>query len=274
MKRRMIVYLVVVPLCLIWLLPVWTSLLVAFKNLDDYAGQSFWQLPSQWYLVENLKYAWTKARLGVYFINSMLYAVVGAAGSIVLASLASFSIARLKPKGANLLFALIFSGTVFPFQMYLVPLFKAYQQLNLYDTKLGMMLFYIAICTPFATLIFRAFFSTIPNELMEAARLDGCSDLRIYLQMFMPVSLPAAAVVAVFQFTWVWNDLLFGLILTCSADTRPIMVGLAQLQGARAAANMPGLMAGAVIASIPTIAVFTLLRRYFIQGLALQTAGE
>ena len=121
MKRRMIVYLVVVPLCLIWLLPVWTSLLVAFKNLDDYAGQSFWQLPSQWYLVENLKYAWTKARLGVYFINSMLYAVVGAAGSIVLASLASFSIARLKPKGANLLFALIFSGTVFPFQMYLVP---------------------------------------------------------------------------------------------------------------------------------------------------------
>ncbi len=87
-------------------------------------------------------------------------------------------------------------------------------------------------------------------------------------------SLPAAAVVAVFQFTWVWNDLLFGLILTCSADTRPIMVGLAQLQGARAAANMPGLMAGAVIASIPTIALFTALRRYFIQGLALQTAGE
>ncbi|NMB24091.1 MAG: carbohydrate ABC transporter permease [Firmicutes bacterium] len=274
MKRKILVYVMIVPLCLVWLLPVWTSLLVAFKNCDDYARQSFWQLPSQWYFLENMKYAWTTANLGGYFVNSLVYAVTGAVGSIIFASLASFSIARLRPRGSNLLFALIFSGTVFPFQMYLVPLFQAYQELNLYDTKLGMMLFYIAICTPFATLIFRAFFSTIPDELMEAARLDGCSDLRIYCQVFMPLSLPAAAVVAVFQFTWVWNDLLFGLILTSSAKTRPIMVGLAQLQGVRAGANVPGLMAGAVIASLPTIALFIALRKYFIQGLALQTVGE
>lgn len=138
------------------------------------------------------------------------------------------------------------------------------------------MLFYIAICIPFATFIFRAFFSTIPEELLEAARLDGYSDLQIYCRIFMPLSLPAVAVVALFQFTWVWNDLLFGLILTSSSSTRPIMVGLAQLQGFRAGvgSNVPGLMAGAILASLPTIILFILLRGYFIQGLTLQTAGE
>ncbi|WP_176230813.1 ABC transporter permease subunit, partial [Candidatus Hakubella thermalkaliphila] len=104
----------------------------------------------------------------------------------------------------------------------------------------------------------------------------GCKDLRAYWNIFVPISIPAAAVVFLFQFTWVWNDLLFGLLLTASPESRPIMVGLAQLQGFRAGVgtNIPGLMGGAIVASVPTVVLFILLRRYFIQGLALQTAGE
>lgn len=274
--QKLLLYIVAIILCLLWLLPVWPSVLVAFKSVGEYTRQSFWELPAHSHLAENMRYAWSEANLGGYFVNSIVYSSVGALGSIVLASLAAYSITRLRPKGNNWLFAVIFSGTVFPFQMYLVPLFKMYQSMNLYDTRLGMMLFYIAICTPFATFVFRAFFSTIPQEIHEAARLDGCTDLRTYWKIFIPLSVPAAAVVFLFQFTWVWNDLLFGLILTASEGSRPIMVGLAQLQGFRAGvgSNVPGLMAGAIIGSLPTIVLFILLRRYFIQGLALQTAGE
>lgn len=273
---RIALYAFVTALCLLWLLPIWPSLLVSLKNTAEYTSQAFWQFPAASHFLENIRYAWTEAGLGVYFLNSLFYGAAGAFGAVILASLAGFSITRLRPRGHNLLFAVIFSGTVFPFQMYLVPLFKFYQTFGIYDTGLGMILFYIAICTPFALFVFRAFFSTIPQELQEAPKLDGCTNFMIYRKIFLPLSIPAIAVVLLFQFTWVWNDLLFGLILTSSPSARPIMVGLSQLQGFRAGvgANIPGLMGGAIIASVPTIALFVILRRYFIQGLSLQTAGE
>jgi methylglyoxal synthase len=99
---------------------------------------------------------------------------------------------------------------------------------GLYDTFLGMILFYIAICIPFCTFIFRNYFLTLPGEVLEAAKLDGCSNLKAYWKIFMPLSKPAIAVLLLFQFTWVWNDLMFGMVLTRSTEVRPIMVGLAQ----------------------------------------------
>ena len=151
-----------------------------------------------------------------------------------------------------------------------------YMSWGLYDTFLGMTLFYIAICIPFCTFIFRNYFLTLPGEVLEAAKLDGCSNLKAYWKIFMPLSKPAIAVLLLFQFTWVWNDLMFGMVLTRSTEVRPIMVGLAQLQGFRAGSgtDIPSLMAGAFAASLPTIILFVFLQRYFIEGMKLSTAGE
>lgn len=272
--NKISLYVGMIVLCIIWLLPIWTSTLISFKTETDYATQQFWQPPSKIAFIDNLMYAWKSAKLGTYFTNSLLYAFVGSLGAIFVASLAGYSLSMLRPKGGFFLFFLIFSGTIFPFQMYLIPLFHMYMNVKLYDTHLGLSLFYIAICTPFCLLIFRNYFSTIPEEIYEAARLDGCSNLGVYWRVFLPLSIPAISILLLFQFTWVWNDLLFGLVLSRSPEVRPVMVGLSQLQGYYAGVKVPGLMAGAIIASIPTILLFVILQRYFIRGLRLHIAGE
>lgn len=274
--RNLIIYIIMIVLGFLWLLPIWPTVLLAFKSNEEFGAQKFWQLPSQNFFGVNLVKAWNQAKLGRYFINSLLYGLVGAWGAIFLSSLASFSIARLKVKGAFGWFFLIWSGTIFPFQIYLIPLFKMYISTGLYDTFLGMMLFYIAICIPFCTFIFRNYFLTLPGEVLEAAKLDGCSNFKAYWKIYLPLSKPAIAVLFLFQFTWIWNDLMFGMVLTRSMNVRPIMVGLAQLQGFRAGSgtDIPSLMAGALAASVPTILLFVLLQRYFIEGMRLTTAGE
>ncbi|MCX6090528.1 MAG: carbohydrate ABC transporter permease [Candidatus Atribacteria bacterium] len=273
---RFMMYLILIVLGFLWLLPVWPTIFVAFKSNQEFGVQKFWELPTQSFFWSNFFKAWTQAKLGRYFLNSLAYGLIGAGGAIFLASLAAFSIARLKVKASFSWFFLIWSGTIFPFQMYLIPLFKMYMTWGLYDTFWGMILFYIAICIPFCTFIFRNYFLTLPGEVLEAAKLDGCTNFQVYWKIFMPLAKSAVAVLLLFQFTWVWNDLMFGMILTRSTEVRPVMVGLAQLQGFRAGSgtDIPSLMAGAFAASLPTIFLFILLQRYFIEGMKLSTAGE
>lgn len=274
--RSLIIYTIMIVLGFLWILPIWPTVLLAFKSNQEFGIQRFWQLPSQNFFGPNLIKAWNQAKLGRYFINSLIYGLLGAWGAIFLSSLASFSIARLKVKGAFSWFFVIWSGTIFPFQIYLIPLFKMYISTGFYDTFFGMSLFYIAICIPFCTFIFRNYFLTLPGEVLEAAKLDGCSNFKVYWKIYLPLSRSAVAVLFLFQFTWIWNDLMFGMVLTRSASVRPIMVGLAQLQGFRAGSgtDIPSLMAGALMASVPTILLFALLQRYFIEGMRLTTAGE
>jgi multiple sugar transport system permease protein len=118
----------------------------------------------------------------------------------------------------------------------------------------------------------RGFFSTIPRDIQEAARLDGASDLSIYRRIFMPLAGGPIAVLFLFQFTWIWNDLLFGLVLSTSDGIRPVMPSLLGMQGMYARSGPPTVLAGALLASLPTILLFLLLRRYMIQGLTAATA--
>jgi len=274
--NKYFLYALLIIFNLVWILPIWPTILVACKTNIDFTRQAFWQLPTRMAFWENAVEAWTTAQLGVYFINSLLYGLAGSLGAILFSSLAGFALARLRLKGSYWWFLLIWSGTIFPFQMYVIPLFKFYNMWGLYDTRIGMILFYMAICIPFCVFIFRNYFITISFPIQEAATLDGCSSFGIYWRIFMPQAKPAIAVLILFQFTWIWNDLLFGMILTRSPLTRPIMVGLARLQGFRAGTgtNVPSLMAGAVLGSLPTILLFVGLLRYFIEGLRLSGAGE
>jgi multiple sugar transport system permease protein len=270
--KKTIIYLVLVILAAIWLLPVFSSFLVSFKSSKDFVSQTFWQLPTRFYFFTNLHTVIEQYRLGVHFFNSIIYAVVATVVVIITASMAGYSIVRLRPKFNFLLFLIIYSGTLFPFQMYLIPVYRLFNAFGLYDTRVGMVLIYSAICIPFSLFVYRGFYTTIPREIEEAAKLDGCSPARSFFSVFLPQSLPPTAVVALFQATWIWNDLLFGMVLSRSQTVRPIMVAVATMSG-YGGGNIPWIMTAVIFTSIPTVLLFVALRKFFIQGMVMSVAA-
>jgi len=270
---RIIIYSILLLLVVLWLFPLAAIVSTVTKAPSQFDQLFFWAVPDfvdiPSNLFTNFFTAWTRAGLGSNFVNSLVYAIAGGVGSAFVASLAGFALVHLKIRGSQSWFMGIFSGNLFPFQMFLIPLYIATSKLGIYDTRLGMALVYIGICTPFALLVYRNYALTIPQEIMEAARIDGCSDLEIYWRIFMPLTKAAFVVVFIFQFRWTWNDILFGMVLT--QDVRPVMTALAKLSGLRAGVPTPVIAAGAVVASAPTVIVLLGLQRYFIKGLSLQT---
>jgi len=266
--RKIPLYSVLIGLTILWLLPVASSFLVSFKSSEDFVSQTWADLPTKFYFFTNLATVLREYRLQDNLASSFLYAAVGTAVVIVAASMAGFSIVRLRPKFNFLLFLVIYSGTLFPFQMYLIPVYRLFNTLGLYDTRGGMVLIYSAICIPFSLFVYRGFYTTIPREIEEAAKLDGCGPVRSFVSVFLPQSLPPTAVVALFQATWIWNDLLFGMVLSRAQNIRPIMVAVATMTG-YGGGNIPWIMTAVIFTSIPTILLFIFLRRFFIKGMEM-----
>ncbi len=255
----------------VWIIPLYFVLINAATSPADYRTKEIYAPPSSFALGENVSAAWNAAKLGTSVASTLLYATVGGIAGVVLAALAAFAIIALQVRRGFLWFMLLYMGTILPFQMYLSPLYSNYVRFDLYDTRLGLLLFYTAIAIPFAVFVIRNHFTSIPYELTEAARLDGASPLRIFGQIYAPLSMSAFTTVFILQFTWIWNDLLFGLTLSRSADVRPIMTALAGLQGQYASASVPVVLAGALIVSIPTFVLFFTVQRVFVGGLSMTT---
>ncbi len=254
---------------LLWVLPVWWTLINADKSSSDFFSRPFYDVPTEFNLLANIETAWTAAGLGTGFVNSLIYGVVGAAASIVIASFAAYAISVLRIRGGFIIFLAVFSGTVFPLQMYIVPLFKMYNTIGLYDSRLGMILFYTAISVPFCTLVLRGFYTTVPGELREAALVEGATEARVLRSVYAPLSISACLVLFLFQFTWIWNDLLFGIVLTSSSSVRPVMASLTSLMGVYGGSSLPVQLAGALIAASPMLVLFFGFRRFFTEGLSL-----
>jgi multiple sugar transport system permease protein len=268
-----LIYLFLIILCAIWLIPVVSTLMVAFKTPAEYLNTKFYVLPRGFELINNLKEVFTYYRIHINFINSFIYVVTGVVFCVILSSTAAYAVTKLKPKGSFFIFLVIYSGTIFPFQLYLIPLLRTYNAINLYNTKFGMILLYSAICTPFATFLYRGYFLNLDNQIMQAALIDGCGPLGIFWRIYRPQLKPPTAVVALFQGMWIWNDLLFGMILSSGETVRPIMVAVAQSAGT-GGRKIPVMMAGIIFTSIPTIILFICLRKYFIKGFAMQSGLE
>jgi ABC-type glycerol-3-phosphate transport system permease component len=271
---RSIFFVVVAIMVIIWLTPLLSTFITALKSPEEAASTSPWALPSKIAIGQNITFAWETGSLGKGFTSSLFYAGIGAAAAIALASLAAYSMVWLRLSNRFGWFLLIYSGTIFPFQMYLLPLFYFFQSSSLYDTQVGLLLFYTAIAIPFCLFVLRNHFTTISTEIIEAARVDGLSNFGIYWRICLPLSVAPVAALFLFQFTWIWNDLLFGITLAKSADVRPIMAGLAGMRGIYASQNTPGVLAGALLASVPTGLIFLFLHRYLLRGLTLSASEE
>jgi len=251
---------------LIWLCPLFFSFTYSFKSRIEANRTDVFSWPQGNAIAENLNYI----QNAVGFFNAMgasfVYALVGASVAVSFATLAAYAIAHLPIKGKMFWFLWIYSGTIFPFQMYLIPIFRMYSVAGLYNTRLGMMLFYMSICIPFAMFVIRNFFTGISKEVLESAKIDGASNFMILMKILVPMSVAPIAVVFFTQFTWCWGDLLFGMTFTKSIGIRPIMPTVSVITN-----NRPALALAGLIVSVPTLILFTLLQRNMETGLVYQS---
>lgn len=265
--RRSILYLVLIILAIIFLVPVYGSLITSFKTVEEIMMGGFWKFP-RYFTFEGYIEAWKMQNLGKYFKNSVIITFSSVVGSIFLASLAAYPLARIRFKGEKFIFILFVAGLFLPPQIHLLPLFRLVNVLGIFDTYLALILTHIAFGQPICVFILRNFFINLPHEIDEAAKIDGCNDFSIYWRIILPLAKPALAVLVILQFTWIWNEFLWGLVLTQTDQARPLTLGLFNLQG-MFTIEWNVQTAGAIIATIPTIIVFLALQRYFIKGITL-----
>ncbi len=228
-----------------------------------------WHLPTSFAVISNFKEVLQRTDLGGSVVSSLLYSIIGPALAVVIGALAGFAIVVLRLRHGFFWFVVIFGGTVVPGQMLIVPLFVGYSNANLYDTRQGLILAYMAICVPLAAFMMRNFFTGVAYSLYEAAVLDGASTWKVFWRIYMPVSLTALAAIFILEFTIIWNELLLGLTLTQTASVRPIMASLTTLQSAYAGTTVPVILAAGLLVSLPTVAVFLATQRLFARGLSL-----
>ncbi len=261
-KTRYLSYIPLVLLAIFYLLPVYVMLVTGLKSLDEVSIKTMWSLPKH-LSVANFIAAFDQ--LAPYLWNSLRMVVPAAVISSILGSLNGYVLAKWKFKGADIIFPLILFGMFIPYQSILIPLVDFMHKINLYGGLPGLILTHIIYGIPITTLTFRNYYASIPNELVEASKIDGAGMLGIYWNILLPISLPSFVVVLIWQFTQAWNDFLFSVVLTSSKNWT-VTVALNNLAGGQIIAwNVQ--MAASLLAALPTLLVYVLLGRYFIRGM-------
>jgi glucose/mannose transport system permease protein len=268
---RVILYLVLIAFAIFYLLPVYVLLITGMKAYTEVSLHSMWDLPRA-FAFDSFAKAWFGSPaegfrgLSDNFWNSIQLAVPATIFSSFLGSMNGYVLSKWKFKGSNTLFMLLLFGMFIPYQSILIPLVQLTQVMGLYGTIPGLIFVHVVYGIPITTLIFRNYYATVPSELVEAAGIDGAGILGIYRHIMFPISLPGFVVVMIWQFQSVWNDFLFGVIITSRPAVQPITVALNNLAGSYIVEwNVQ--MAGSLLAALPTMLIFIFLGRYFMRGL-------
>jgi alpha-glucoside transport system permease protein len=250
----------------LWLMPTLGLLIVSVLDPTDAARGGWWNFlvePSKWTL-ENYRNMFDNPNITHALWVTVLVTAGATVLPIVVASLAAYALAWIEFPGRDWLFLLVVGLMLVPIQTALIPIFSLYNRLNLFDTVPGLILFHTAFALPFATFLLRNFFVGIPKDLMEAARIDGASEFRLFWKVVLPLGLPAIASLAIFQVLFVWNDLLIGLVL--AQNNQPIAPALAS-QLRQFGSNLDVLAPAAFFSALIPLAIFAAFQRYFVQGL-------
>jgi multiple sugar transport system permease protein len=266
---RTLGYVILLTATLLWLVPFATAVITSVRDNDDIMQNGFVSLPRT-VTLENFITAWNRGGLVRYLPNSFRITIPSLTLTLLLSSLSAYSLARFRFWGNRLIFFIYVGGMMLPFQVLLLPVFRLTDTIGLYDTHWGLIAFHTSFQLGFCTFVLRNYMRTVPGEILEAARIDGCSEFRAWWQIMMPLTMPAVAAVATLEFTWIFNDYLWAIVLLRSDDLKPITAGLATLQG-QYVMQWSVITAGALLAAVPTILVFIFLQRYFIEGLTLGT---
>lgn len=261
-------YRIALPVALIlWLLPLIGVAITSLRPASDLAQGNYFGMPS-YIAFENYWQLAFGSAIPQYMINSLWVTVPTVIGAVALSCMTGFALAIYRFRSNILVFFLFVAGNFVPFQILMVPVRDLTLQLGMYNTWYGLALFHIAFQTGFCTLFMRNFIKSLPFELIEAARVEGVAEWRIFWFVVMPLMRPAIAALSVLIFTFIWNDFFWATVLTTSADTQPITAGLSSLNG-QWIAQWHLVSAGSVLAALPPVLMFFAMQRHFIAGLTL-----
>jgi alpha-glucoside transport system permease protein len=275
LKRRLplvVVNLVVILAMLIWIVPTLGLLITSFRPASDVAYSGWWTVFSSplkftQFTIENYRNVLGTGGMLTAFRNSFIITIGGTLIPVFLAALAAFGLSKLHFGGQGFFYALIVMMLVVPTQMTFVPVLKLYNKLSLSGTFVGLWLVHSGYGLPFAIFMLHSFFQSLPNDLFEAAHIDGASTWTTFVRLALPLSIPALASLVIFQFLFVWNDLLVALIyLGGHESVAPLTMRLSSLVGSHGQ-DWHVLTAAAFVSMIVPLVVFFSLQKYFVRGL-------
>jgi len=246
-----------------FLMPMYVMVVTGLKQSQNVSLSTMWHLPTQ-ISAGGFGEAWNKLSPSLW--NSFQLAIPATILSSILGSINGYIFSKWKFPGANYLFALLVFGMFIPYQSILIPLVQFLQMVRLYGSIPGLIVVHVIYGLPITSLIFRNFFTNIPDEMLEAARIDGAGIIRIFFKIMLPLCLPAFVVVCIFQFTNIWNDFLFGITVVPNPAAQPVTVAVNNLQGSYSV-DWNVVMAGSVLVALPTLLIYVFLGRFFVRGL-------
>ncbi|MBT8408282.1 MAG: carbohydrate ABC transporter permease [Alphaproteobacteria bacterium] len=264
-----ITYQTFLPLALLlWLMPLLAVALFSIKPEADFVSGGYWSLPTYFAGLENYGRVFFQSDMPRYLLNSVLITIPTVIGCVILSSMTGFALGIYRFRSNIWIFFMFVAGNFVPFQILMVPVRDLTLDLGLYNTKTGLVLFHIAFQTGFCTLFMRNFIRALPFALIEAARVEGIAEWRIFWYVVLPLMKPAMAALAVLIFTFIWNDYFWAVVLTQGAESQPVTAGITSFNAQyRAAYHL--MSAGSIVAALPPVAMFFLMQKHFIAGLTL-----
>ena len=238
---------------LVWLLPLIAVMVTSMRTFEDVLAGNYWTFPNETALISNYAAVFEGGKMGRFFLNSLIITLPTVVGTLFFSSLAGYSLAMHRFKLNLLVFAMFIAGNFVPFQILMI-------------THIGLIIIHIAFQTGFCTFFLRNFIKELPFELIEAARADGATEWTIYRKIIIPLIIPALAALGVLEFTFIWNDYFWALVLTQGDSVKPITVGLDVLRG-QWTTSWNLVSAGSVVAALPPVIMFFILQKQFIHGL-------
>jgi len=264
-----VAYQAFLPLALIlWLLPLLAVAVFSIKPGADFTNANYWGVPSSFEFAHNYGQVFFNSDMPRYLLNSFMITIPTVIGAVALSTMAGFALGIYKFKANIWIFFMFVAGNFVPFQILMVPVRDLTLNMGLYDTKLGLILFHVAFQTGFCTLFMRNFIKALPFELVEAARVEGISEIQIFWHVVLPLMKPALAALSVLIFTFIWNDYFWAVVLTQGPDSQPVTAGITAFNSEfRAMYHL--MSAGSLVAALPPVAMFFLMQKHFIAGLTL-----
>jgi alpha-glucoside transport system permease protein len=269
---KIIINVLLLAIMFVWILPTIGLLITSVRPAADVNSSGWWTvfnspLKFTQFTLENYRQVLNVNNMNIAFRNSFIIAIMGTILPVSIASFAAFGLAKLRFRGRMVIYGLIVGLLVIPLQLTFIPILRIFNTLNISGSFLGLWIAHTGYGMPFSVFLLYNFFSTLPDDLFEAAYIDGASMWTVYYKLALPLSVPALASLVIFQFLWTWNDLLVALIyLGGTQDVAPVTVRLANLVGSYGQ-NWHVLTAGAFISIIVPLIIFFSLQRYFVRGI-------
>jgi multiple sugar transport system permease protein len=252
----------------VWMLPLAAVVLTSIKPAEDLNRGNFWGWPSQFRPFANYLTVLSESNMAQFALNSFLVTVPTVIATVVISAMAGFALGKHRFPGNRLVLAIFVAGNLVPSQVLMIPVRDLVIALGLYNSRWALILFHTAFQTGFCTLLMRNFIRELPPAVLDAARVDGAGELRVFWHVVLPLVRPAMASVAVLVFTFVWNDYFWSLVLVQSSSVRPLTAGLQSLRGMWQT-SWHLVCAASILAAIPPVTVFFFMQRHLIAGLSI-----